>query len=887
MMRKITLNKINLVLGLVLLTLLGWYATESPKVEAGGPLAMCQSGVPYTWGSGGANIPFNPDQGDLGPLDNAGAVAAVQQAFDVWGAVPSATVSYMNAGQLPVDVDISNFDPYLDPVAPDGLSAIVFDDDGQIFNLLFGAGSGILGFAGPEWGNSATCTITEGVSFLNGPAFGDPTEALDVMVHEFGHYTNLAHTVVNGQLFLAGDASGPSPNNTFGAPPGIAVIETMYPFYFGAGSGTNTLEKDDIASLSTLYPAADFATTTAAISGTIFAPNGTTRLTGVNVIARNIADPFNDAVSAISSDFTDSTSQADAIVGTYKIEGLTPGAEYAVYVDRILAGGFSTSPLGNLPGPEEFYNGANESNDGLTDDPSVFTPVITPAGNTTGNVDIIFNAPAPGVPIPVGDDGNAEIFLPFEFSICNQRFNSVFVNANGNLTFGSASSDFSESSADMLNGPPRIAVYWDDLNPSAGGSVYFTLGKRSVTFWWDGVPEFPATGANTFSATLWQTSENIDMYYGDMSAVDGLAGVSCGGGITSRQEMPEDLSSYGDDRINLHNQPAVYEIWNGGNPNDVANSTLLFNGTTDYNDEWAGKNDSLKRARTISVPFSSVPVTRYTEIEPTGADVDFFRFRLREGNSLVAEIKAGSLDTLIGLFDSSGNLVAIDDDGGPGLLSRIVYPVSQSGYYYLGVTTFADTDFSGDGSSGGRYVLDLSTTSGELIDLGDDTSSEVDLGFTFPYQGNNYSSVFVNSNGNLTFGSGDTDFSESISELLNDQPRIAMLWDDLSPNQGGIVTISRTATSATISFTDVPEFLAATTNSFAVTLHNDGTIDLVYGLVSAVDGIAGVSEGGGAADPGATDLSGGGPFSATGTTYEQFNVGNPNDLSGIVFSYVP
>ena len=346
-----------------------------------------------------------------------------------------------------------------------------------------------------------------------------------------------------------------------------------------------------------------------------------------------------------------------------------------------------------------------------------------------------------------------------------------YVNANGNLTFGAPSTDFTESAAEFLSGPPRIAGLWDDLNSTAGGSVYFTQTANTFTVTWDSVPEYFSTGANTFTITLRKGSNHIDIDYGDLTAIDGLAGVSCGGAVTSGFEAPtrplgaapRAASTCTTSRRSTRCSP----------DQRPRRSTVRFNGTTDYEDNWAEPNDTLGHARNISLPFDSIPVTRFTEIEPTGGDVDFYRFSAQAGTTLVAEIVSGSLDSVIVVADATGLVLAADDDGGNGLLSRIVLPIPADGDYYLGVTTYPDLDFTGAGSSGGRYVMSVDTIDGILLGLGDDTSQEVTLPFSFPFQGSSYSSVFVNSNGNLTFGSGDTDFSESVGELLGDQPRIA------------------------------------------------------------------------------------------------------------------
>ncbi len=103
-------------------------------------------------------------------------------------------------------------------------------------------------------------------------------------------------------------------------------------------------------------------------------------------------------------------------MGTYRFTGLTPGAQYAVFVDEILDGGFSTPPR-NLPGPEEFHSGAAESN---SDAPGTFTAVMAAAGATRTGVNVIFNVPRPGEPLAVGDDGFVELFPPFPIDFCGR-----------------------------------------------------------------------------------------------------------------------------------------------------------------------------------------------------------------------------------------------------------------------------------------------------------------------------------------------------------------------------------------------------------------------------------------------------------------------------------
>jgi hypothetical protein len=170
-----------------------------------------------------------------------------------------------------------------------------------------------------------------------------------------------------------------------------------------------------------------------------------------------------------------------------------------------------------------------------------------------------------------------------------------------------------------------------------------------------------------------------------------------------------------------------------------------------------------------------------------------------------------------------------------------------------------------------------------VLPLGDDDTIEVDLPFAFQWCSQSWTSIWVNSNGSITFGQGDTDFSESVGEFLNGPPRIAPLWDDLNPSQGGQVLAYEDNGNFIVEFVNIPEWFSTGSNSFMVTLYPTGSYDVEYGTVTAGDGLAGQTVGNGAADPGESDLTALPQPIGGLTVYEQF--AGDNDLDSQFLAY--
>lgn len=161
---------------------------------------------------------------------------------------------------------------------------------------------------------------------------------------------------------------------------------------------------------------------------------------------------------------------------------------------------------------------------------------------------------------------------------------------------------------------------------------------------------------------------------------------------------------------------------------------------------------------------------------------------------------------------------------------------------------------------------------GQSLSLGDDDGRAVELGFEFPFFGRRARQLFVNSDGNLTFGVRDTASTQrSLARFLAGAPRVALFFNDLNPETGGQIRVANFPDRLVVTWDAVPEFSANNRNTFQVVLEPSGRIVFRFDQqVDARSAVVGISAGGAPAEVNLVDLSGE-SFEGSGALAERFS----------------
>ena len=140
----------------------------------------------------------------------------------------------------------------------------------------------------------------------------------------------------------------------------------------------------------------------------------------------------------------------------------------------------------------------------------------------------------------------------------------------------------------------------------------------------------------------------------------------------------------------------------------------------------------------------------------------------------------------------------------------------------------------------------VAASQGQNVVLGDDDSTSRALPFAFPFFGQSYSQVFVNSDGNLTFLQGDAASTpRDPARAVSGPPRICGFFADLDPSiEQSAVRMFSAADHVVISWIRVPEWTPdglGRRQDFQIALFADGRIAFAYAGITTEIGIIGIA----------------------------------------------
>ena len=126
------------------------------------------------------------------------------------------------------------------------------------------------------------------------------------------------------------------------------------------------------------------------------------------------------------------------------------------------------------------------------------------------------------------DDSSAAQTLAFAFDLYGRRVTAMFVNSDGNITFGEGDNASTTRGLQRLAaGAPRLAPFFADLDPSVSGGIFIDSAADAMTITWCAVPGFDKEETVTVQAVLFP-NHAVEYRFGAVSLADGIVGVSPG-----------------------------------------------------------------------------------------------------------------------------------------------------------------------------------------------------------------------------------------------------------------------------------------------------------------------------------------------------------------------
>ncbi|RME01945.1 MAG: hypothetical protein D6812_07135, partial [Deltaproteobacteria bacterium] len=217
----------------------------------------------YYWSVEEMPISLVVDGGESG-LGDIDVLSFVAEELRKWEEAPYAFVRFSLEGMTQEAIDLEALEDDSSPflLIGDHRQEIVFDPDGEILSWMgldpesiLGLGFPVVEGVDPEVPGTFTGEIVDGFVLINTSGEQDPESVKATLIHEVGHFLGLGHTPF--WLSLVGDDENGDGHVSL-SEIDFSRVPTMFPFALPDDALANTLEPDDIAAISALYPEPDF-----------------------------------------------------------------------------------------------------------------------------------------------------------------------------------------------------------------------------------------------------------------------------------------------------------------------------------------------------------------------------------------------------------------------------------------------------------------------------------------------------------------------------------------------------------------------------------------------------------------------------------------------------